>query len=143
MWSGCGIAAVFVVAEDHLRLEVPDQPDQRGGGTFQRLRGEGTCRQRRKRVAFGQPGVHEAQPALADAQDLGRLLHLQPAGAGHVPLGVRLAFHRRVLDVAAGAVGAGGHHDVHAGRGVHGHGGGALAGFVVRVGMDGEQPKRR
>ena len=84
------IAAVFVVAQDHVRLEVTDQPDQRRRGPFQRLEREGAGRQRRKRVAFGQAGVHETQPALLDAQHLGRVGHLEAAGTGHVPLGMGL-----------------------------------------------------
>jgi hypothetical protein len=53
-----------------------------------------------------------------------------------------LPFHRRVLDVTTGAVGARGHQHVDACGGIHRHGGGTLAGFVVGMSMDSQESKR-
>ena len=137
---GVRVSAVLVVGGHDVRTELADHLDQRLGRLLQRHQREAALGQRRRRVALGQPGVDEAEPGVLDAEDLGGLGHLVAADLGDpaVHLG---QVHRRVEDVAALAAGQRHHqHAVAFGR-IAGHGGGTLAGLVVRVGVHGHQPQ--
>ena len=129
------VAAVLVVRRHHVRPEAADQPDQRLGRLLDGDQPEAAVGQRRLRVALGPAGVDEAQPVLADAEDLARPLHLVAADLGDVLQHVG-AVHRGVQDRAALAAGAG--DDVHVdpfGDVLRGAGR-ALARLVVGVGVD-------
>ena len=123
-----------------MRPEVADHLHQRGDGLLQRYQRETTVGQRRQRVALGQPGVDETQPAVFDTEDLGRPGHLVAADVGDAPVHLGQV-HRRVEDVATLATGQRHHqHPVAFGR-VPRQGGRALAGLIVRMGVHGHQPQ--
>jgi hypothetical protein len=120
--------------------EGTDQPHQRRGALLDRHQPEAAFGQRRLRVALRPAGVDEAQPVLADAEDVAGGLHLTAPDLGHVLEDVG-ALHLGVQDRAALATGAG--HDVHvdALRDVHRRARGALARLVVGVGVHVHQAK--
>ena len=93
------VAAVLVVGGHHVRLEFADEPDQRLGGFLDRDERKAAFGQRRRRIALGQPGVDETQPAVLDTQYFGGLGHLVAPDFGDpaVDLG---QVHRGVEDVA-------------------------------------------
>ena len=82
------VAAVLVVRRQHVRPEGPDQPDQRLGRLLERDQPEAPRRERRLRVALGPPRVDEAQPVLADAEDVPGAFHLLTPDLGDVGLHV-------------------------------------------------------
>ena len=132
---GVRVAAVLVVRRHHVRLEAADQPDQRLGGLLDGHQAEAALGQRRLRVALGPAGVHEAQPVLADAEDLAGPLHLLATDRGDVLEHVG-PVHLGVQDRAALAAGAGHDVDVDPLGDVLGGAGRALARLVVGVGVD-------
>ena len=119
-----------------MRPELPDQVHQRSGRHLQRLQGEAAVRQRGQRVTLGQAGVDEAEPRVPDPQRRGGLGHLLPAELGDVAGQLRVVLQSRVQDVAPLAAGAADHQHLDALVDVAGQGGRALAGLVVRVGVD-------
>jgi hypothetical protein len=129
------VAAVLVVRRHHVRLEAPDQPDQRLGRLFDRDQPEAALGQRRLGVPLGPAGVHEPQPVLAHAEDLASPVHLLAAHRGHVLEHVR-AVHLGVQNGAALATGAGDDVYVDPLGDVLGGAGRALARLVVGVGVD-------
>jgi hypothetical protein len=128
------VAAILVVGGHHVRLEFADHTHQLFDGLLQRHHAEAAVGQRWRRIALGESGVDKTEPMVLHAEDLSGLGHLVAPDLGHpaVHLG---QVHRRVEDVAALA--AGERDDQHADAlvGVAGHGGGTLAGLVVRVGV--------
>src|SRR5699024_10864862 len=89
-------------------------------------------------ITLGQTRVGVPQPAVFGAEDLHGLRHLLTADGRDVLQNTGL-FHRGVEDVTAFTTGAGDHHDPVALSDIAGHGGGALAGLVVGVGVDRQQ----
>jgi hypothetical protein len=138
---GVRVAAVLVVGDEHVRAELADEGDQRARGDLVVRQREAALGQGRRRVALGQAGVDEAQPAVLHAEDLGGRGHLGPPDGGQVghDLG---AVHGRVEDAAALAARARDDHDLvalgHVARG----GGGALARLVVGVGVHRHEAQR-
>ena len=139
---GVRVAAALVVRRHHVRLERPDQPDQRRGGLLERHQREAALGQRRLRVALGPAGVDEAEPVLPHAEDVAGPLHLLAADLGDVLEDVG-PVHLRVEDRAALAAGAGRDVDVDALGDVLRRRGRALARLVVGVGVHVHQPRIR
>ena len=67
-----------------MRPELADQPTSGSARHVEVHQAEAALRQRRQRVALGQPGVDEAEPRLVDAEDLAGPVHLGPADLGDV-----------------------------------------------------------
>ena len=132
---GVRVAAVLVVGGHHVRPERADQRDQRRGGLLDRHEGEAALGQRRQRVALGQPGVDEAEPAPARRRGSRgpRAISARRISAMSATTSGRSM--RRVEDAAALAAGAGDDQHVDALVDVAGHGRGALARLVVGVGV--------
>ncbi len=137
------IAAVLVVREDHVRTELAHQLHERCRGAFERLQGEAALGQRGQRIALGQSGIRETDPAVFDVQGLGGLGHFLAAQTRQVAIGHGNAFHLGVQNGALLTAGARGHHDACTQAHVMGHGCRALAGLVIRVGVDGQEPEFR
>ena len=135
------VAAGLVVGDQHVRAELPDQGDQRGGRLLEIDQREAARGQGWLRIALGQPGVDEAQPAVLHAEDLRGPGHLGAPDGRHVGQHVG-PVHGRVQDAAGLAPGTGDDHDLLALGDVAGAGGGALAGLVVGVRVHAHQPQR-
>ena len=135
------VATLLVVGGHHVRPERPDHPHQ---CLDLRLGVQVAERAGRQlpvgRIALVVAGVLEAQPLVGDAENLGGIGHLLLPQHRHV---VRIELLvRGVEHIAALAAGAG--HDDHpdAVGGVPRRRRRALAGLVVRMGMDGHQAQR-
>ena len=136
---GMRVAAGLVVGDHHVRTESADQRHEPFGRLLQRSDGEAAVWQRF--AGGGQPGVDEAQELLADAEDVAGGRHLRAADPGEVAAQFG-PVHGGVEHGAALAAGAGDHEDVHALGGVFGQCRGALARFVVGVGVHAHQSQR-
>ena len=132
------VAAVLVVGDDDLRAELAQDPYQRLGRLLDRHQREAALRQRRRRIALRQPGVHEPEPLLLHAENLAGPLHLVAAHLGEVLPHVGTV-HRRIEHRPGFAAGT--RHDQHVSAlgDVARHGRGALARLVVGMGMDAQQ----
>ena len=138
---GVRVAAVLVVGGQHVRTELADHLHQRPGGLVRVEQREAALRQRRQRVALGQPGVDEAEPDLLDAEDLARPAPSRRGAARRGSPGSRGVSIFGLRIDAALAAGAGGHHHLDAlGHVVRG-GRRALARLVVGVGVDVQEPQ--
>ncbi len=135
---GVGIPAVLVIGEDDVRAELADQADQRRRRVLEFLQREAPIRQRRWRIALRQTRVHEPEELLPDTQDVPRAGHLLLPDRRQIGTHLR-ALHRLVQDVPAFAAGHRGDQDVRSAPDITGHGGRALAGFVVGMGMHRQQ----
>ena len=89
-----------------MRLEVPDDPDQRLRGHSDRLQRKTALGQWGQRITLGKTGVHEAQPGMAHTQDLHGPGHLAAADIGQISQDLGVVHEPRVEDVAALAAGA-------------------------------------
>ena len=124
----------LVVGGHHLRLEAADQLDQRGRGLLDRHQREAALGERWLGVALGPAGVDEAEPVLADAENVPCALHLLAAHLGDVLEDVR-PVHPGVQDRPALTARAGDDVDVDTLGDVLGGARGTLAGLVVGVGV--------
>ena len=97
---GVRVAAALVVRRHDVRAEPAHDLDQRDRRLVDVEGGEAALRQRRQRVALGQPGVDEPEPDLLDAEDAAGGVHLLPADLGDVRQHVG-PVHVRVEDRAA------------------------------------------
>lgn len=132
------VAALFVVSQDHVRPEFADRAHQRLSRHLEGLQRETTLRQRGQRIPLGQPRINESEELLVHAEDLAGPGHLPTPDSGQVFPHVG-PLHGLIQDVPALTAGQRGHHDLCAFADVAGHGGGALARLVVRMGVDRHQ----
>ena len=134
------VAAVLVVGRHDVRPLLADHAHQRLDLLLEVAEGEAAVRQRRQRVALGQPGVDEAEEDLAHAEDLAGPLHLRGTDRRDVSQHLGTV-HGGVQHRPPGAVGERDDEDVDTLPRVAGHRGRALAGLVVRVRVDAHQPQ--
>jgi hypothetical protein len=135
------ITAAFVVGQDHLRAELANRLDERAHRGLERLEGKAPLGQWRQRVAFGQARVDETEELLLHTEDLPGPGHLRAPDLRQVRPDIR-PFHRLVQDVTALATGQRADQDICALPGITGHRRGALARFIIGMGVHRHQPQR-